>query len=185
MQAKELNNDISLKLKITRQQELFCQEFVNTGSRALAYQKAYNASVTDGRASSAAHSVLQRPDMTIRIMQIRAQHAGNYDITRELLTENLLFIMLAAREKGSLEQLRKCTMDIAKLHGMIVEQQDINAKHHFNKMDGVTIDGHALTFDIGNVIEVEGSGAQVAERVCDVKKPFSNSPPPPSYNNNK
>lgn len=123
--------------KLTLKQEKFCNEYTTNGGNASeAYRKAYDASGMKYQSINVnASKLLKNAKIALRIAQLQAPVAKKYNITREYITEELLGIIIESKPEDGFNQgggpivlrasdpdlRRKTIMDLAKVHGLIVD----------------------------------------------------------------
>ena len=149
--------------KITEKQELFCQEYIRyMGNARMAYESAYSAeNMKIGSIYNESGKLIKNPLITVRLEAIRAENGLNITINREFITTSLLTIMHKAVHSDKPELARKTANDIARLHGLIIEKQDVNMNNNFTVMKDVTLEGDKLIFDVGS--RLAGSGQKVID----------------------
>ena len=128
---------------------------MNEGDPVEAYINAFSPRAM-GPAEIQKHctAVLRRPTVMARLEQIRkALHCG-YAIDIEMITQNLIWSLHRAREGNNVAQVRNTAMDLAKLHGLVVDKSEMDNAHAFNMMRDVVIDGSPLDLEIGKAVDV-------------------------------
>ena len=139
--------------KLTLKQERFCQEYTSNGGNAsAAYRAAYDAeNMKNETIWVKASNLLKLDKVTVRVNQIQSGLNAIYDIDREFITEKLMFVINQAREKKHGEQVRRATMALARLHGLIPAiSSDNQIKKTYNILDSVAINGIPLEFDVSS-----------------------------------
>lgn len=157
--------------KLTEKEAAFCENYIDSNCNATAaYRKSYDAKgMSQASVHHEASILLAKPKITQRINDLRVAHGKKYRIDREYLTHELLKALEIAKSKNNPSNIRQTVMDIAKLHGLVIEKQDVNTNHNFQVMKGVTIDGKALDFDVGNGKQIDYSGTQNEMQVIDIE----------------
>lgn len=130
-------------MKIATIHENFAHQYVKYSGNVLKAAKAVHVNTQTAR------NWLKDQDVCELIFELQLELNAHMQVDRNLLSRNLLEVYGKAQTKGQLDQMRKTTMDLGKLHGLIVDRQDINTNHQFQIMRDVTIDGQALQFDVG------------------------------------
>lgn len=124
-----------MKFKLTPKQEKFCQVFMETSNASEAYRRVYNAAnMKDTTINVAAKQLLDNNKVASRLEELRERGAKKLDITIEKLTAMLLEDRQLAYTSGKPGDAVSATMAIAKLHGQVIERQNVNVKsdnrHH-------------------------------------------------------
>lgn len=117
--------------KLTKKQEDFAQKYVDCGVAARAYRQVYDVSkMTDKSVHELACRVLAKDKVQSRVNQLKQEVLESVKtvrlVTIEEVTEILKSALEIAVEKMNEDSIRKIAMDLAKLHGLIVEKSDIN-----------------------------------------------------------
>ena len=115
---------------------------------AAAYRAVYARSPETKPATCASGAVelLQNPHVRRQISNIRARHRRRNNITVDRLTEKLVaaFELALAQRKPAV--MAKVAMDIAKLHGLVVQRRDI-APSDPNKMTAAELQADSDLLD--------------------------------------
>ncbi|MEE9356583.1 MAG: hypothetical protein V3U75_13415 [Methylococcaceae bacterium] len=101
-------------------------------------------------ARKAATAIICRPYIGRVVAKIQKENTVFADIDRSFITKELLECLHTAKVNGKVPVIRAVLNDLAKLHGLIIDKAEIDTSHKFQIMDAVTIDGTAMSFDIGN-----------------------------------
>jgi len=143
--------NIDIVRELTPKQKLFADAYMNNGGNfARAYEEAYSTGkLQKHQIYARGHDVLQIPQVSLYIMQHRAALGAKTNVDRDLLTENMLWAMNNARNIGALSVVSKTAMELAKLHGLIVEKHEVDNTHKFQVMESIQVGGQELTFNIG------------------------------------
>lgn len=117
---------------MTPKQEAFSRFYVETGNATEAYRQSYNAKKMSQHAIEVEASLLlQHPEVSLRVNQLKAKHQKRHEITVDKLTE---MAMKAYREaqriaptSGQMQTsaMVKATEFIGKLHGLLVEKSEV------------------------------------------------------------
>jgi hypothetical protein len=150
---------------LTIKREKFCQEYVtNGGNASKAYRAAFNAgNMKHESVNVKASELLKDGKITVRVAELREEIAKRYQMTRDKMTEKLLIVMEQAELKKKKtskkiedpDLLRRSAMDMAKLHGLIVDKKESVGALTFVKMDNVQIGGKPIKWDIGEEVKPE------------------------------
>lgn len=111
------------ELTLTPKQERFCQLYIELGNASEAYRQSYDAdSMNSNAVSVAASNLLDNPKITIRVEQIRKEHAMRHNITVDTLLLELEEARKTALDAKKLERLQvaaavAATMGKAKILG--------------------------------------------------------------------
>lgn len=148
---------------LTPKQEKFAQEYTVSKSMADAYRKAYDiGKCKEETIYTNACKLMKNTKIAQRIQEIQNNQAKKYQITRDMITEDLLMVaqqakLLRDKDTGEIAKptlLMQNAMNMAKLHGLIVDPSESVGALTFNKMDNITINNAAVVFDVGQ--EVKG-----------------------------
>lgn len=140
---------------LTKKQIAFSKSFVDNGEdEILAYENSFSCKGLNYHDKKhRAKKLLERANVQSLIWDLRRAKGAGYAVEREGLTEALIWAINRARQNGDVKEVRGAVMDLAKLHGLVVDKADITNSHNFQVMDQVTIDGSKLIFDIGSPVE--------------------------------
>ena len=117
-------------MSLTIKQENFCLAYVETGNASEAYRSAYNAeNMKAATVNRKATELMGNGMITARIEELRAAIQERHDVTIDSVTEGLLDCITKAKgEKelsvGGLNVMRQAYMDLAKLHGLIIDKSE-------------------------------------------------------------
>lgn len=127
------------ELTLTPKQERFCQLYIELGNASEAYRQSYDAdSMNSNAVAVAASNLLDNPKITIRVEQIRKEHAMRHNITVDTLLLELEEARKTALDEKKLERLQvaaavAATMGKAKILGFdkqIIEHKgEVGFKH--------------------------------------------------------
>jgi DNA-binding transcriptional MocR family regulator len=113
---------------LTQKRREFCELYVaNGGNGSDAYRAIYAKSPETKPATCASGAVelLQSPHVRRHISSIRTRHRKRNNITVDRLTENLVDAFNLALDQRKPAVMAKVAMDLAKLHGLVVQKRDI------------------------------------------------------------
>ena len=123
--------------KLTQKQETFALKYVECGNASEAYRHAYNASKMKMETINRnAFELLQDSKIAARVEELNAEHRARHDITVDDITDELKKVIKKADDKDDLSNHRGGAMDLAKLHGHLVERQHITADIQINHKRG-------------------------------------------------
>lgn len=123
------------ELTLTPKQERFCQLYIELGNASEAYRQSYDAdSMNSNAVSVAASNLLDNPKITIRLDQIRKDHAMRHNITVDTLLLELEEARKTALNPAKLERLQvaaavAATMGKAKLLGLDKQLVELSGKN--------------------------------------------------------
>lgn len=150
---------------LTPQEKKFCEEYIANGAIAPeAFQKAYPKATTNthGNLTRMSARILVRPSVALYISEKRKELAQKYSIERDTITEELLYNINYCRINNLVDNHRRAVMDLARLHGLIIDRHDVTQNHSIQVMNNVVIDGKDLNFNIG-----DGSATETTEILED------------------
>jgi len=144
-----------LEAQITEKQRNFARAIVEQGlPLAQAYRLAYDSGKMSKRSLDAASSAeYRKPKVANYMDKLRVHTLKQYQVDRNCLTEYLVDALRHARVTQNTKETRETVMAIAKLHGLLIDKQELTASHKVQKMNDVTLDGAKLVFDIGEPSE--------------------------------
>lgn len=120
--------------KLTPKQEKFVESYIETGNSAEAYRRAYSAEKMSPQAIWVEGTrLLQHPVVALRLKQRQAQEQERTGVTVEWLTDQLKTVLAKAMGEGKgASAAVSALMGMAKLHGLIVEKQNVTSdnRHH-------------------------------------------------------
>lgn len=156
---------------LNKKQLAFCMKYVENGGDYIeAYREAYSGKgLNDADLKFRAKKLLEQAKVQSFVWELNSAIGAGLSINRESMTEALAWGIMEARRNKDVNTLRQAVMDLAKLHGLIVDKADIQNNHNFNVMEQVTLDGDKLTFNIGQPVEeVERIRREATPKVTDV-----------------
>jgi phage terminase small subunit len=114
---------------LTLKQERFAQEVVITGNQSEAYRIAYNVGENTKPETiwQAASRLLADAKVSARVAELKAQAAERAMVTVASLTAELDEARALAKEVANPAAMTGATMGKAKLHGLLVERQEVRA----------------------------------------------------------
>ena len=123
--SQPINDNVTAMKELTPKEVQFTLAYVETGSAAKAYRRAYDHNGTDATARRAAYDVLHRPRVTHEIARLQEAHQIRHGITVDLLTDELETARLCAMDRGQVAAAVTAIMGKAKLHGLLVDRKEI------------------------------------------------------------
>lgn len=119
-------------MALTPKQEAFVQAYLTTGNASEAYRLAYDAEGMKGATiNRSAKELLENPKITARLSTLRERAVERTMVTVDMLTANLLRIATKGEElaeASGLSVARASMMDVAKLHGLLVDKAELTGK---------------------------------------------------------
>lgn len=114
---------------MTPKQEAFAHAYVETGSAAEAYRRAYSCKPTTKAQTIAsnANALLANTHIALRIQQLRAETAKRNAITRDDIVRMILEDREMAKTAGDASVSNTITMNLAKFIGEYVETKNVKA----------------------------------------------------------
>ena len=117
---------------LTQKRREFCELYVaNGGNGADAYRTIYAKSPDTKPATCASGAVelLRSPRVRRKLSNIRARHRKRNNVTVDRLTEKMLDAFDFAKDQCKPAVMAKVAMDLAKLHGLMVQRRDISPRN--------------------------------------------------------
>ncbi len=144
--------NISIVRELTPKQKIFADTYIdNGGNFAEAYKAAYS---TDNmklhNIYAKGHETLSVPQVQLYIDQHRAALGRKMNIDREYVTENMVWALHNARNAQNPTAVAKTAMELAKLHGLVIEKHEVDNTHKFQVMESIEVDGEKLVFNVGD-----------------------------------
>ncbi len=128
--------------KLTPKQYAFVLAYLDTGNASEAYRRAYDVKKgTKGATiTRKAHELVTQSNIAAMIdeEQRRLKEAHDYDV--EQAHSQFLEALAIARREGDADAIRKITVDMNKLHGLLVERKRVSVDgqiDHVNTMKAV------------------------------------------------
>ena len=125
--------------KLTFKEQVFCLSYMLCdGNQTKAYMQAYGT----GKAklttvTPAASRLMARPCIKKEIARLQKEYQEKYDVTIEYLTDGLKEAADLAREDRDISNLRQSQMDLAKLHGLIIDKKVVTGKIDLSPQRGM------------------------------------------------
>ncbi len=106
-------------MALTIKQERFCHKYIETGNASEAYRFAYDAeNMSVASIKQEAYMLMQNPDISLTINNLREQYSKKHMVTVESLTKELEEARELARQKEEASPMISASMGKAKLHGI-------------------------------------------------------------------
>ena len=116
--------------KLTIKQEKFAQKFVECGNASEAYRHAYNAgNMTNEVIWVKASELLSSGKVSVRVDQLKAEHAKRHAVTIDSLTETLKQAIRLANEVEQPSAIVSAVKELGTLHGIRVEKNETRMTH--------------------------------------------------------
>ena len=130
-------NMTARKKALTPKENTFARLYVETGNATEAYRQAYDHNGNDATACRGAHDVLHRPAVEAYVGDLQAEHRERHKVTVDQLTDQLEKARQVAMDNRNAAAAVQAIMGKAKLHGLLVDKQEINERPQINfKMVG-------------------------------------------------
>lgn len=115
--------------KLKKEHEAFCQFYVTNGKNASqAYAKAYDRTA-DNTTEVNASRLLRNAKVIARVKELQTRQQKANDITLARVTEMLVKTHQDAEQEGDITNARACAMDLAKLHGLVVDRSKVESEN--------------------------------------------------------
>jgi phage terminase small subunit len=116
---------------LTPKQEAFACAYVETGNASEAYRRVYSAGRMTQRAVEVeASRLLANPKVTLRVSNLKSEHATRHNVTVDSVTEMLKADRELARELNQPAAAVSAIMGLAKLHGLIIDKSKVDVSNH-------------------------------------------------------
>ena len=130
-------NMTARKKALTPKESTFVRLYVETGNATEAYRQAYDHNGNDATACRGAHDVLHRQTVAAYVRDLQAGHQERHKVTVDGLTWELEKARQVAMDNRNAAAAVQAIMGKAKLHGLLVDKQEINERPHISfKMVG-------------------------------------------------
>lgn len=145
-------------MALTIKQEKFCQLYIELGNASEAYRQSYDCSnYTEKSINESASRLLKNVKVLSRVLELKQAAEKRHNITVDDIIDQLLENRKYALEADTVQSsaATAASMGIAKVLGLVVDKQQIDAKHTVKTARDLTDD------DLANI--ATGSSARVAE----------------------
>jgi phage terminase small subunit len=115
--------------KLTPKQEAFAAAFIETSNASEAYRTAYDVG-EDTKPESIwvnASKLLSDAKVAQRVAELQQEHRERHAVTVDSLTQELEEARMVATAEGQGAAMTSATMGKAKLHGLLVDKNEIKA----------------------------------------------------------
>jgi len=115
--------------KLTPKQEAFAAAFIETSNASEAYRTAYDVG-EDTKPESIwvnASKLLSDAKVAQRVAELQQEHRERHAVTVDKLTDELEEARTVAKAEGQGAAMTSATMGKAKLHGLLVDKNEIKA----------------------------------------------------------
>ena len=117
-------------VKLTPKQEKFCQKYIELGNASEAYRQSYSCGGMSDNAIAVEASRLQgNPKVSLRIEDIQKSHQIRHEITVDGLTDELEEARQVSMGEGQGGGMVSATMGKAKLHGLLIDKNELTGKN--------------------------------------------------------
>lgn len=114
---------------LSAKQEGFCLSYVETGNASEAYRRNYNCgNMKPETINRAAKQLMDNPKITTRVKELMDANRKRHEITIDTLTEEIITDRNKAREMEKPEVSLKANMDLAKLHGLLIDKSTVKSE---------------------------------------------------------
>lgn len=112
---------------LTIKQEKFCMVYIETGNASEAYRQAYNtANMKESSINVNASKLLADAKITLRLQELKKEHAKQHNITVESLIDELEEARTVGKQAGNGSAMATATMGKAKLLGLLDKKEETN-----------------------------------------------------------
>jgi phage terminase small subunit len=137
--------------KLTPKQEAFAAAFIETSNASEAYRTAYDVG-EDTKPESIwvnASKLLSDAKVAQRVAELQQEHRERHAVTVDSLTQELEEARMVATAEGQGAAMTSATMGKAKLHGLLVDKNEIKADLNVqvSKIEHTIIDPNATDTD--------------------------------------
>ncbi len=123
--------------QLTPKERDFALAYIETGSATKAYRQAYDHNGNDATARRCGHAVLHRSKVAALVTDLQVEHRERHKVTVDGLTWELEKARQVAMDARNAAAAVQAIMGKAKLHGLLVDKQEINERPHISfKMVG-------------------------------------------------
>lgn len=110
--------------KLTPKQEKFCQKYIETGNASEAYRQSYDCeNMADEAVHTEASKLLNNPKITLRLNELKTEHAKRHNTTVDDLLNELEQIKEQAILDGNLQVAFNVVMGKGKILGLAKQSQ--------------------------------------------------------------
>ena len=128
---------------LTPKQERFCLAYVETGNASEAYRRAYNTQkMKSATVNRQAKALIDTPKVAARIERLFDYIRARHDVTVDSLTQELDEARVSAMFLGNPSAAVSATMGKAKLHGLVVDRQDVKTRVSLDDLTDDELDAY-------------------------------------------
>ena len=118
------------KPKLTIKQERFARLYVELGNASEAYRRAYDAeNMSNDVIKVKACELLHSGNVAVTVDSLKAEISAEFQVNVESITSELVEAFEMAQENSQAGHMVSATMGKAKLHGLILDKQQITANN--------------------------------------------------------
>lgn len=113
--------------KLTLKQEKFCCLFIETGNASESYRMSYSCNrMKNSTVHVKASELLNNGKVTVRLAEIRAEHAERHNVNVDSITNELEEARQMAINTEAPAAMVTASMGKAKLHGIIIDKAQVD-----------------------------------------------------------
>jgi len=137
-----------LKRALSQKGQDFAELYVLTGNAAHAYRIVYarDPNAKAATCANGASKLMRQRKVQRHIQEIRTRHRKRNDVTIDAITDKLHAAYDMAFDQKNPASMIRAAIDIAKLHGLVVEKREI-AFRDIDKMDDAELRGRSDELD--------------------------------------
>lgn len=109
---------------LTERQKAFARRYIEIGNAAQAYRDAFGSTGNDRTCAVQGHRLLKLPLVSEYVAELRAEVKTNHAVTVDTILAELDEARELAKKTGNANALRQCSMDKAKLAGLLDKESD-------------------------------------------------------------
>lgn len=123
---------------LTVKQEMFAMKYMECGNASEAYRCAYDArNMKNETIHVKACELLSRDKIKVRVEELKAENQKRHNVTIDYLTDEIKEAIQMAKEGKDASNLRGGAMDLAKLHGLLVDKKDVSLTNYVKFLEGL------------------------------------------------
>lgn len=118
------------KPRLTIKQENFARAYVETGNASEAYRRSYDCEGSNEETIQRnAHTLIQDTKIATMVDSLKAEISAEFQVNVGSITSELVEAFEMAQENSQAGHMVSATMGKAKLHGLILDKQQITANN--------------------------------------------------------